>query len=154
MAEPRSFDAKVKSGPKGRVFIALPFDPDAAWGAKPRHYVAGTVNDVKIRALLAPGDDGRAYIPLGEAWRRDSGVQVGDEVTVVLAPEGPQEDNLAPDIAAALAGAPEAGAFFSGLPSFYRKNYIRWIETAKRPQTREARIAEMMALLKAGKRER
>jgi hypothetical protein len=36
----------------------------------------------------------------------------------------------------------------------HRKNYIRWIESAKRPETRAARISEMMKLLNAGRREK
>ena len=37
---------------------------------------------------------------------------------------------------------------------FYRRNYVRWIESAKRPETRAARIADTVALLKAGKRQK
>jgi hypothetical protein len=153
MAISQEFKGRVARGAKGRVFVVLPFDPDSAWGAKARHYVVGTVNGTKIRALLAREQSAFA-LPLGEAWRRDSGIAVGDEVQVELVPEGPHEDNLPPDIAGALAAAPEASAFFSSLATFYRRNFIRWIESAKRPDTRARRIAEMMALLKEGKRER
>jgi uncharacterized protein YdeI (YjbR/CyaY-like superfamily) len=31
---------------------------------------------------------------------------------------------------------------------------VRWIESAKRSETRRARIAEMLSLLKAGKKQR
>ena len=61
---------------------------------------------------------------------------------------------LAADITEALAAAPAAQAFFDALPTFYRKNFMRWIDSAKRPATRAAHIAEMVELLKAGKRER
>jgi uncharacterized protein YdeI (YjbR/CyaY-like superfamily) len=40
------------------------------------------------------------------------------------------------------------------LATFYRNGYIPWIESAKRPETRSARIAEMLSLLKAGKKQR
>jgi uncharacterized protein YdeI (YjbR/CyaY-like superfamily) len=40
------------------------------------------------------------------------------------------------------------------LATFYRNNYIRWIESAKRPETRRGRIAEMVDLLKAGTKQR
>jgi hypothetical protein len=36
----------------------------------------------------------------------------------------------------------------------YRNGYLRWIEGAKRPETRSARIAETLGLLKAGKKQR
>jgi uncharacterized protein YdeI (YjbR/CyaY-like superfamily) len=85
---------------------------------------------------------------------RDNGLEVGAEVELALSPEGPQLDNVAHDVLAALDGAPQARDFFLSLPTFYRKNFIRWIEGAKRPDTRSRRIAEMIQLLRAGKRER
>ena len=72
---------------------------------------------------------------------------------VVLTPEGPQPEDIGPDFAAALRAEPGALAFFLGLPSFYRRNYARWIGTAKRAPTRAARIAEAIRLLRAGQRQ-
>ena len=54
------------------------------------------------------------------------------EMTVTLTPEGPQVDDLPPDISGALIAEPAAQTFFESLPTFYRKNYLRWIEEAKR----------------------
>ena len=62
-------------------------------------------------------------IVLGPAWRRDCGVAAGDEVAVTLAPEGPQRDDLAPDVAAALAAAPNAAADSAGTAS--RNAHVR-----------------------------
>jgi hypothetical protein len=115
--------------------------------------VAGTVNGCAFRGALESGGAGH-YLSLGPAWRRDSGVEFGQQVEVVLSPEGPQSEALAPDVTAALEARPEARAFFDALPSFYRKNYVRWIESARRPQTRQARIAEMIELLQAGKKQK
>jgi hypothetical protein len=136
-----------------RIYIALPFDPNEVWGIKQRHHITGSVNGYNVRGPL--GEDGsRYFLLLGAAWRRDNGVEAGAEVEVVLAPEGPQADTLAPDVAAALESEPQARAFFESLATFYRKGYMRWIEGAKRPETRQARIAEMLALLKEGKKQR
>jgi uncharacterized protein YdeI (YjbR/CyaY-like superfamily) len=97
----------------------------------------------------------RYFLPLGPVWRRDNGLEAGAEVEVELTPEGPQTDALAPDLLAALESEPEARAFFESLATFYRKGYLRWIEgAARRPEIRSARIAELMSLLKAGKKQR
>ncbi|NJM40533.1 MAG: DUF1905 domain-containing protein [Anaerolineae bacterium] len=149
----QSFSATLQTDDKGRVFVAVPFNPAEAWGEKPRHHVRGTVNDMPYRGPLDTVG-GPYFMVLGAAWRRDCGIDVGDEVTVVLEAEGPQQDTLAKDIAEALATEPKAKAFFDGLATFYRKNYIRWIEGAKRPETRAARIREMVALLKNGKKQK
>jgi len=75
----------------------------------------------------------------------------GDQVRVVLAPEGPQRDDLADDIATALRASPEAAAFFDSLAQFYRRGYLRWIDgTTRRPDLRRERIATMIRLLEAG----
>lgn len=61
---------------------------------------------------------------------------------------------MAEDIAAALDAEPAARRLFESLATYSRKNFIRWIEGAKRPETRAKRIAETVATLKSGKRER
>jgi uncharacterized protein YdeI (YjbR/CyaY-like superfamily) len=99
-------------------------------------------------------DEAHYFLPLGEAWRRDNGVEAGTEVEVVLSPEGPQSATLSADVVAALDAEPQAKEFFEALATFYRKGYIKWIEGAKRPETRAARIAEMIQLLKEGKKQK
>jgi hypothetical protein len=143
----------VQASERGRVFIAVPFNPSDVWGAKTRHHVRGAINAMSFRGSLV-SEGGAYFMVLGAAWRRDCGVAVGDDVTVMLEAEGPQQDSLAKDIAAALAAEPVAQEFFDGLATFYRKNYVRWIESAKRAETRAARIHEMMALLKAQKKQK
>jgi bacteriocin resistance YdeI/OmpD-like protein/uncharacterized protein DUF1905 len=141
----------AKSGT--RVFIPIPFNPNEAWGVKQRHYIRGTVNGYGVRGSL--GSDGTQYfLPLGAVWRRDCGLDAGDKVDVALSPEGPQSENLSADVSAELDAEPQAKAFFESLATFYRNTYIKWIESAKRPETRAARIQEMIELLKAGKKQK
>ena len=141
----------AKSG--SRTYIPIPFNPNEIWGVKQRHHITGSVNGCAIRGSLG-SDGGQYFLPLGAAWRRDNKVDAGAEVEVVLAAEGPQSDDLSPDVAAALAAEPQAKEFFDSLATFYRNTYLRWIEGAKRPETRSARISEMVGLLKAGKKQR
>jgi hypothetical protein len=136
-----------------RTFIALPFDPSEIWGVKQRHHITGTINGCKVRGPL--GTDGtHFFLPLGAAWRRDNALDAGSAVEVVLSPEGPQSEQLSSDIADALDGEAQAKEFFEQLATFYRNTYIKWIESAKRPETRSARIKEMIQLLKAGKKQK
>ena len=148
----QSFKAVVsKSG--SRVFIPIPFNPNDVWGIKQRHHVTGTVNGHGVRGSL--GSDGtHFFLLLGAAWRRGCGIDAGDHAEVVLSPEGPQSEGLSQDVAAALEAEPKAKAFFESLATFYRNTYIKWIESAKKPETRAARIKEMVELLKAGKKQK
>ena len=148
------FGARVAAGPRGRGVIAVPFDPDELWGAKAQHPVGGTINGRRVRGMIAPGGRGWAFT-LTPMWMRDADVAAGEDVTVELAPEGPQRGDLADDISAALEASPQAAAFFDTLAQFYRKAYLRWIDaTTRRPDLRAARIAEVVDLLAAGIKQR
>ena len=141
----------MKSG--SRVFLPIPFSPNDVWGVKQRHYIRSTVNGHTVRGSL--GSDGKQYfLPLGAAWRSGCGLDAGDPVDVALSPEGPQSENLSTDVASALEAEPQAKTFFESLATFYRNTYIKWIESAKRPETRAARIQEMIELLKAGRKQK
>ena len=151
---PQCFRAVITAGPRDSAVIVVPFDPDEAWGAKADHPVSGTISGCRIRTRLLPA--GRGWVlPLPPKRLISMGIAIGDEVTVELAPEGPQRGDLADDIAGALAANPAAGAFFDTLAQFYRKAYLRWIDaTTRRPDLRAARIAEVVGLLAAGVKER
>lgn len=148
------YSAVVVTGNRNRVMVPVPFDPNAVWGSKTEHRVHGTVNGMNVRASVEVLDEGFGIV-LGAAWRRDCGVAPGDVVDVVLMPEGPQRDDLAEDVRAALAAEPAAGAFFDGLAQFYRRAFLRWIDaTKRRPEERERRIAGMIELLHRGEKQR
>lgn len=150
----RRYRAVVTADTKRRVLVPVPFDPDTAWGTKAAHRVSGTVNGMGVRAVVERFGDTWAIV-LGAAWRRGCGITAGDAVDVVLHPEGVQRDDLAPDVRAALDACPQAGAFFDSLAQFYRNAYLRWIDgTKRRPELRIERIAEMVRLLEAGRKER
>ena len=149
----RRFGARIAADSRGHAVIAIPFDPDEAWGAKAVHHVNGTVSGCRVRVTIVPGDSGWSFTL--NPRLRDSGIAVGSDVMVELAPEGPQRGDLADDTAGALAASPAAAAFFDTLAQFYRKAYLRYIDaTTRRPDLRAARIAEVVALLENGIKER
>ena len=152
--ESQRFAVTVAAARPGKLLVPVPFDPDQIWGAKQRHHVAGTVNGIRVRAVIEPAGDGFGFT-LAPKSPCAATIAVGDEVTVEIAPEGPQRDGLADDIAAALAADPDAGAFFDSLAQFYRRAYLRWIDSTKRrPEQRAERIAEVVRLLRSGTKAR
>lgn len=46
----------------------------------------------------------------------------------------------------------DARAFFDKLAYSHRREYVRWIEEAKRAETRTARVAKAIEMLKKGQR--
>jgi hypothetical protein len=60
-----------------------------------------------------------------------------------------------PTIVGALAAEPDAARFVDGPATFYRKNYLRWIDaTTRSPDLHAKRIAELIELMKACRKER
>ena len=149
MVTTERFAATVEERRNGGIAIRLPFDPDDTWGAKDRHYVSGSIRRMPFRGrLVQRGTD--PYLELGPSWCRAGIVTAGDRVAVIIAPEGPQFDDLAKDFGDALAADPSARRAFESLATFYRKGYVRSIDEAKRPETRARRIRDTLEALRAG----
>jgi uncharacterized protein YdeI (YjbR/CyaY-like superfamily) len=60
--------------------------------------------------------------------------------------------DIPPEFAKALARNKKAKQNFDKLAPSYRRHYIGWITVAKRPETKQRRIAESIALLEKGKK--
>jgi hypothetical protein len=152
-ASTERFRVVVVARPQGGITVGIPFDPTHAWGALDAFHVHGTVGGHTFRGALTD-EGGRWLLQLGPSWCRRPGFGAGDEVEVVMAPEGPRSSSMGADVETAFAAEPEAARFFDSLPTFYRNNFARWIDGAKRPETRQKRVSELIDLTKHGKRER
>jgi uncharacterized protein YdeI (YjbR/CyaY-like superfamily) len=58
------------------------------------------------------------------------------------------------DLKKALANSPKAGKFFSTLSYTNRKEYAVWVGSAKKPETRQKRLAATIEKLLQGKKNR
>jgi Bacteriocin-protection, YdeI or OmpD-Associated/Domain of unknown function (DUF1905) len=148
-----TFTATARARRRGGIAITLPFQPLDAWGERDRYYLSGTIEGFPMRAVVTAGG-GEPSLELGPSWCRDPRVGAGASVRVSLRPEGPQIDDVSADLADALVAEPQARRAFESLATFYRNGFVRWVDGAKRADTRANRIAETVAALKAGRRER
>lgn len=113
-----------------------------------------TVGGHSYRTTVAPMT-GHFFVPLNANNRAAAGVTAGDEVDVEIVTDTvPREVDVPHDLAEALAGDPTAAAFFCELAYTHRKEWVRWIEDAKRTETRATRLTKTVASLHAGKRSR
>lgn len=113
----------------------------AELGGGKRAAVIVGIGDRTARVRLAVMD-GRNVIGLSKATRAQLGVDLGDQVdaTVELDTEK-REVDVPADLEAALAAQPAARAAFDALSFSRRKELARGVAEAKRPDTRERRIA-------------
>ncbi len=110
-------------------------------GGGKRAAVRVTIGGRSARLRLAVMG-GQNLIGLSKAARAELGVEIGDEVEALIELDtAPREVEVPDDLAAALAAAPGAREAFDGLPPSHRKEHVRAILDAKKPETRERRVA-------------
>jgi hypothetical protein len=148
------FRATVELGGKTATGIEVPEDVVAALGSGNRPPVTVTVGGHSYRTTVARMG-GRFLVPLSAENRTAASVAAGDQVEVdIELDSGPREVAVPGDLAAALGRDDTARATFDGLSFTHRKEWVRWIEEAKKPETRATRVAKTVESLRAGKRAR
>lgn len=144
------FRTTVTLGGKTATGLQVPDEVVEALGAGKRPPVVVTVGGHTYRSTVAPMG-GAFWIPLAAEHRQAAGVAAGDEVTVGIEPDAaPREVALPDDLAAAMDDA--ARAAFEGLAPSHKKEWVRWVEEAKRAETRTTRIEKTVAGLRAGRK--
>jgi hypothetical protein len=153
MSEQHTFRAVIQQA-GGGAFVTIPFDVERAFGKK-RVPVRASIEGEPYRGVLVRmGGPDHILIVLKQIRER-IGKQAGAEVEVTVEEDlEPRVVEVPPDLRAALAGRPEALGFFESLAYTHRKEYVSWIEEAKREQTRADRIARAVEMLAAGRKAR
>ena len=148
------FRAIVELNGKTATGIEVPAEVVTALGGGGRPPVTVTIGGHAYRTTVARMG-GRYLIPLSAENRTAAGTAAGDEVDVDIEPDtAPREVEVPADLAEALAGDAAARATFDGLAFTHRKEWVRWVEEAKKPETRAIRLARTVESLRAGKRVR
>ena len=146
------FRATVILGGKTATGIEVPADVVEALGAGKRPPVVVTVGDYTYRTTVAPMG-GAFWIPLAAEHREAAGVRADEDVDVqIVLDTAPREGAVPDDRAAAFDGAVRAQ--FDALAYSHRKEWVRWVDEAKKPETRAARIEKTVESLRAGKKVR
>jgi hypothetical protein len=140
-------------GPKGAwTFFTLPFSVEEAFGTKARLPVKGTMNGAPFASSAMPAGDGTHAMAVSKQLQAAARASAGDIVTVVLEPDAEVRTVDVPaELEAAFAGARKAHAAFTALAYSHQKEYVTWIASAKRPATRERRVAQAIEMLTSGK---
>lgn len=98
---------------------------------------------------------GESLVGFNRAVRQACGAEAGDEVDAeIVIDAGPRLVAAPEDLVAVLADDPRARAAFDGLAPSHRKEFVRWIEEAKKPETRARRVAATVEALREGRTRR
>jgi hypothetical protein len=152
------FSAKLLQ-PAGRskvgswTFLSLPKKVSAKLPSRGLTTVEGTINGFPFRATLEPDGQKSHWLKVDQKMREAAGADTGDVVTLEIAPTGEEPESKMPaDLRKALVGAPKARALWSDITPIARRDWIQWIVSAKRPETRARRIQNACLMLAGGKR--
>jgi len=131
--------------------FVLDDDQTAAVGEGAKRFpVVATVNGHSWRTTVTRMR-GEFLVGLSRAVREAAGVQAGDTATLTLELDTePREVEVPPALTDALQGDSAARAAFDALAFTHRKEYARWIQEAKRDETRKRRVARALEMLRAG----
>jgi hypothetical protein len=135
------------------TFLVLPGKASAALPTRSMTTVEGTINGYPFRATLEPDGQKSHWLKVNNKMRVAAGAEVGDVVLLEIIPvEREPEPQVPADLRKALAAAPKADALWADLTTVARRDWIHWITSAKRPETRARRLENTCQMLTAGKR--
>lgn len=151
MAGKKTFRARIENPGGGGAFVRVPFEVEEAFGSK-RPKVKATIDGVVYRGtLVRMGSEDHMLLILKEI-REKIGKTFGDPVEVTLELDiEPRRVNIPPDLARALARDKAIQSLFERLSYTHQRENVRWIEDARRPETRRARVLKTIEMLRKGK---
>ena len=152
-ANPLNFKAQLVSrGPGGAwTYLQIPFSVPEVIGRKGQVPVRATINGFTFRNSLMPRA-GVHILGVGKDILASAGAIPGDTVQVELAiDDAPRTVTVPSDLQTALAQSPSISQTFTALSYSHKKEYIDWIESAKKPETRQNRIEKMAEMLASRK---
>ncbi len=152
MSKKQTFTVTIQSAGGGGAFVEIPFDVEEKLGSK-RPKVKAMIEGVPYRGLLVRMGGPNHILIILKGIREQIGKTFGDEVTVTVEPDTePRLIEIPKDLMKELKKDKEAKAFFDKLSYTHQKEYVRWVEEAKREETRQNRIVKTIEMLKKGKR--
>ncbi len=154
MTKKQTFTATIQNAGGGGAFVEVPFDVEEAFGSK-RPKIKAMIEGVPYRGILTRmGGDHHLLIILKEI-REQIGKTFGDEVKITVEPDTePRVIDVPAELKNSFKTEKEAKAFFDKLSYTHQREYVMWINEAKREETRLNRIVKTIQMLKKGQRAR
>lgn len=154
MKKKHTFKAVIQNPGGGGAFVEIPFDVEAAFGAK-KPKVKAMIEGVPYRGMLTRMGSEYHILIILKSIREQIGKTFGDEVKIVVELDTePRMLDIPKDLLTELKKDRQAKAFFDKLSYTHRREYLMWINEAKRQETRQRRILKTIDMLKKGEKAR
>lgn len=145
----KRFTVQLERTGKTATMFRVPFDLEEVFG-RVRPPVRITIRGHTWRTT--PGVyDGVGRVGVNRTVKAATGADAPDRVHVTMELDTePRTVSVPVDLRAALGEVPEAKAAFAGMSFTHRREYVEWVEEAKRAETRTRRIAATVERVRAG----
>ena len=146
-----TFKAVLQPDPTGTgTWIRVPRALNEKMGLKGRPKIHATIAGQSYRGSLMPMGDGTFGLGVLKSIQRSAGVKRGDTITVELELDtAPRVVTAPPDLDRHLARDKKAAARWDALSYTNRKEMAQSLEDAKKPETRERRLAAALEKLRS-----
>lgn len=149
-----TFTAIIKNAGGGGAFVEIPFDVEKEFASK-RPKIKAVIEGVPYRGTLVRMGGPSHMLIILKGIRERIGKTFGDEVTIAIEPDvEPRLVEIPKDLMRELNKDKEAKAIFDKLSYTHRKEYVKWIEEARKEETRQTRVAKTVHMLRNNKKER
>ncbi|HEY0831140.1 MAG TPA: YdeI/OmpD-associated family protein [Candidatus Dormibacteraeota bacterium] len=144
------FQVALRSDPSGPgTYVAVPEDVAGVLGLKGRPKIRAVIAGHPYRGSLMPMGDGTFVLGVLKAIQQAEGLKRGDTITVELEIDtAPRVIEPPADLARALARDKGAKAAWEKLSYTNQREVARSLDDAKRPETRERRLAAALNKLR------
>lgn len=149
------FKALVEAmDPKGSwAFVKFPLSVSKKLGTRAQIAVKGSVNGFAIRTSAMPNGDGSHHLMFNKVMRAGAKADLGDTVLVEIELDGEERKPAVPeDLKKAIVINPAAKKLWGVITPRAREEWVEWIASAKRDDTRVRRVARTVERLAAGER--
>jgi hypothetical protein len=150
----KQFTARLeRSGGIGSwTYLTVPLAVEEVFGKRGPVAVRGTIDGQAFRNSLLPRGDGRHFVVVKQEIRTAIGKDAGDSVRVQLELDDELRTVDLPEaFERALQAYEAAQTAFDRLSYSHRKEYVAWIESAKKPETKERRLQQAIQRIVAAK---
>jgi len=152
MTKKHSFTATIQNAGGGGAFVEVPFDVEKVFDSK-RPKVKAMIEGIPYRSTLMRMGSEHHILGVLKDIREQIGKSFGDEVTITIEPDTePRLIEIPKDLMKELKKDKDAKAFFDKLSYTHQKEYVRWVDEAKKEETRQNRIVKVIEMLKKGKK--
>ena len=151
MVNKQSFKATIQDAGGGGAFVDISFDVEKVFGSK-RPKIKAMIEGVPYRGTLVRMGSEHHMLLILKGIREQLGKTFGDEIKVIVESDAePRVVEIPRDLSKEFKKDKRAKAIFDKLSYTHQKEYVRWIEEAKREETRKTRIIKTIEMLKKSK---